>query len=119
VRRLLTATALALCLSTALYAASYTKFEAITVAATSIGFTAANINNLTGLHPSATQATCRLELAEIRYTIDRTTPSATVGVLLEIGDVLTLIGNDTLNDVRFFRTTAVSGQLDCHYAGTF
>lgn len=118
-RRLAAALLLALGLSSALIAATYTKFEQITVANTSIGFTAANINNLTGVHPNATQATCRLELAEIRWTIDGTTPTTTVGTLLEIGDILVLNDNLTLNNFRAIRTTAVSGQLDCTYAGAF
>lgn len=111
--------ALALALFTAtLAAASYTKFEAVTVAAASTGFTAANINAGSG-HPAATQATCRLETAEIRYTVDGTTPSAAVGTLLEIGDTLALFGNDTLNNFRGFRTGGSSGVLDCTYAGAY
>jgi hypothetical protein len=34
-------------------------------------------------------ATCRLETAEIRYQVDGTAPTTTVGTLLEVGDVLT------------------------------
>jgi hypothetical protein len=109
---------LALCLTT-LQAASYTKFEALAVAGTAVGFTAANINNTTGAHPAATSSSCRLELAEIRYTIDTTTPTSTVGTLMEIGDTLILNGNDTLNNFKAIRTTAVSGQLDCTHVGSY
>lgn len=106
-------------LTVTLSAASYTKFEALTVANTSVGFTAANINNTTGAHPSATQSACRLETAEIRYTVDGTTPTTTVGVLLEIGDQLVLNGNDTLNNFRAIRTGATSGVLDCTHIGAY
>lgn len=118
-RARLAAITLALLVASASVFAAYTKFEAVTIPAASTGFTSANINNLTGIHPPATQATCRLELAEIRYTIDGSTPSASAGVLLEVGDQLTLFGNDTLNTFRGFRTGGTSGQLDCHYSGAF
>ena len=101
------------------HAVSYTKLEQITVAASSIGFTVANINQTTGAHPAATSATCRLEAAQIRYTLDTTVPTTTVGVLLEIGDVLTLNGNDTLNTFRAIRTGGTSGMLSCHFFGSF
>lgn len=94
--------------------AAYLAFEQITVAAASIGFTAAKITPA-GL-PMATSALCRLELAEIRYTIDGTVPSATVGTLLEIGDTLTLSGHDVLTTFRAFRTGGTSGQLDVTYS---
>jgi len=118
-RRAVVVLALALGLVVSLGAATYTKFEAVSIPATSTGFTAANINNLTGIHPPATQATCRLELAQVRYTVDGTTPSATVGTLIEIGDIVTVTSNLTLNAFRAFRTGAVSGQLDCTYSGDF
>ena len=104
---------------TVVHAASYMKLEQITVANVSIGFTAANINNTAGNHPAATSAVCRLETAEIRYTLDTTPPTTTVGVLLEIGDVLTLNGNETLNTFRAIRTGGTSGVLDCHYFASF
>lgn len=105
--------------SASVFAASYTKFEQITVAAVSIGFTLANINNLTGVHPSAVQAVCRLELAEVRYTIDGTTPTTTVGTPWEPLETLTFNGSDTLNNFRAIRTGGTSGQLDCTYVGAF
>lgn len=118
-RARLTALALALLVASASLVAAYVKFEAVTVANTAIGFTAANINNVTGIHPPATQATCRLETAQVRYTVDGTTPTTTVGVLLEVGDQLALVGNDTLNAFRAIRTGGASGQLDCTYSGAY
>jgi hypothetical protein len=117
--RLLLALAAALTLTAALAAASYAKFEAITIANSSLGFTVANINNTNGSHPAATVAICRLELAEIRWTIDGSAPTTTAGILWEIGDAYTFTGNDTLNQFRAIRTGATSGQLDCTYSGSF
>ena len=92
---------------------SYLGFEQIAVGATAIGFTASTINAGSG-HTQATSAECRARTAEISFTIDGTTPTATVGTLLEIGDVRTLEGHDVLALFRAIRTTAVSGQLDCN-----
>jgi hypothetical protein len=92
---------------------AYVVFEQITVAGTSIGLTASKINPAG--RDQAQTAICRLETAQVRYTVDQTTPTSTVGTLLEIGDVLTLAGNDTLNFFRAIRTGGSSGQLDCTY----
>lgn len=118
-RRLMVAASLALALSVSVAAVSYAKFEQITVAAASLGFTAANINNTTGAHPSATSAYCRLRTAQISYTVDGTTPTASVGSLWEIGEEKQFTGNDTLNNFRAIRTGASSGQLDCTYFGAY
>lgn len=93
-------------------AVSYIAFEQITVAGTAIGFTTAKIRP-SGL-PQATQATCRVRTAELSVTWDGTTPTASVGMLLEIGDTLVLTGNDVLGLFKAIRTGS-SGQLDCTY----
>lgn len=95
---------------------SYLGFEQITVAASAIGFTAAKITPNTATVKDATQATCRLETAEVRYTVDTTTPTTTVGTLLEVGDTLTLTGHDVLTNFKAIRTGATSGVLDCTYS---
>lgn len=104
--------------SVTLAAVSYVKQEQVTVANASIGFTAANINNTNGSHVAAVSAVCRLETAEIRYTLDGTAPTTSVGILMEIGDVLSIAGNDLLNNFRAIRTGSTSGQLDCTYYGS-
>lgn len=93
---------------------AYRAFEQITVANTAIGFTAAKITPA-GL-PQATLAQCRLETAQVRFTIDGTTPTSSVGTLLEIGDWLTISGHDSLERFRAIRTGSTSGQLDCTYS---
>jgi len=92
----------------------YLKFGTVAVAGTAIGFTAADIAPSPPLF--ATIAVCRLETAQIRYTIDTTTPTASVGVLWEVGEEKTFNGQDVLSNFRGIRTGGTSGQLDCHYA---
>lgn len=93
--------------------AAYLAFEQVVVANTAIGFTSSKISPL-GVQP--TSASCRLETAEIRFTYDGTTPTTTVGTLLEVGDTLTVVGHDSLVRFLAIRTGANSGQLDCTYA---
>lgn len=98
-------------------AVSYINFEQVTVANSSIGFTATKVEpNGTGGTPQATIASCRLETAEIRYQIDGTAPTTTVGTLLEIGDILTVTGHDSIMRFRAIRTGATSGVLSCTYS---
>ena len=63
-----------------------------------------------------TRAEARLETAQIRFTKDGVTvPSATVGTLLEIGELLIIEGTADIKKIRFFRTGGVSGLLNVHY----
>lgn len=98
---------------------NYLAFEQITVGATAIGFTSSLIRpTATAGAAGSTQATiaqCRLETAEIRYRFDTTAATSQIGTLLEIGDVLTLTGNDALNNFKAVATGSSSGQLDCTY----
>ena len=95
------------------HAISYAAFEQITVAGSSIGFTGSAITPSGS--PQATFASCRLETAEVRYTIDGTTPTTAVGTLLEVGDVLSVNGHDVLAQFRSIRTGGTSGVLSCTY----
>jgi hypothetical protein len=112
--RMLSALVVALLLATTAAAVDYTAFEQITVANTAIGVTTATVVAGSG-HPQANMATCRLETAEIRYRIDGTAPTTTVGTLLEIGDTLVLRGPDVLLRFSAIRTGGTSGVLDCTY----
>jgi hypothetical protein len=111
--RLLVAFALAVALSAVAMAED--RFEQITVDNTA-GGVAMTTTKITPVgQPQAQYASCRLETAEIRYTIDGTVPTTTVGTLLEIGDTLPIAGHDRLFKFRAIRTGAVSGVLDCTY----
>lgn len=99
-------------------AVSFISFEQKTIDATAggVSFTAAKIQpNGSGTNPQATLAVCRQEAAEVRFTIDGTAPTTTVGTLLEIGDWLSINGFDSLLRFRAIRTGATSGQADCTY----
>lgn len=101
-------------LTTRASAWTYLGFEQITVAATSIGFTATKLQpNGANTAPQATVGSCRVRTAQISFTVDGTTPTSSVGTLGEIGDVIPLVGPDVLRNFRAIRTGATSGQLDC------
>lgn len=95
----------------------YVAFEQITVAATAIGFTSATISAGNG-HIQANSASCRNETAQIRFTIDGTTPTTTVGTLLEIGDSFILSSPDLLQNFKAIRTGSTSAKLSCSYFGS-
>jgi hypothetical protein len=101
-------------LATLAHAAVYLAYEQVTVAASAIGFTSTAITPVGRL--KATTATCRLETAEIRYTIDGTTPTTTVGTPLEPLEGVTLNGHDVLLNFLAIRTGGTSGTLNCVYS---
>lgn len=97
-----------------LVAVSYSADEQITVAGTAIGFAASKITP--NGQPQAAYAFCRLETAEIRYSLTATVPTSSVGTLLEVGDILPIQGHDVMARFQAIRTTSTSGQLDCYYS---
>lgn len=113
-RRLATAALVAMALAVSLEAAFY-DFEQITIDATAGGvkLTAAKVS------PNGfTYVSCRLRTAEISYlTVDptKTTVTASVGQLLEPGEILTISSREEALNLRMIRTGASSGQVDCSY----
>lgn len=85
------------------------KYEAITVADTAIGLTAANIK------ADTTRVYCTLETAQIRFRTDGTAPTSTTGHLLESGAALELYSYDDIVKFKAIRTGATSGALKCSY----
>lgn len=53
----------------------------------------------------AEEATFSVEVDTVRYTLDGTAPTATLGHLLGLGDILTVVGRDNLKRLRFIRVT--------------
>ena len=84
--------------------------EQVTVAATAVGLTQSNYDRV----PPALYAFCRNETAAIRYRADGTDPTATVGIIVESGDTLTLPFG-YLSPIRFIRTGGSSATLTCEY----
>ena len=117
-KKILGAAVLALTFVVGLHAYDYTTFKQLTIDATAggIGFTATDIQAGNG-HVQATQASCRAETAEMRYTIDGTTVTSSVGMLLEVGDVVIISGTQYLLNLRAIRTTSTSGGLSCTIVG--
>lgn len=101
---------LALCAPLAASQVQVKTFEQLTVANTAVGITAA-ILSPSG-QPQIAKCNLRLETAQIRYRWDGTNPTAAVGMILEVGDVLVLDGFETASSIRFIRTGATSGVLD-------
>jgi len=91
---------------TAVQSQRRTTFEQITVANTAIGITAAIRDGM---------AACgfRLETAQVRWRIDAV-PTASVGTLLEVGDVMTVSRAEDLMTVKFIRTGTTSGLLNVY-----
>jgi hypothetical protein len=96
-------------------AVTYAKFEALTVSTTAVGFTVANIRPPGRSDAIVQLASCRLETAQIRFTVDGTTPTSTVGTLLEVGDIVEVRSADLVLAWRGIRTTATDGKLNCTY----
>lgn len=104
-------------------AITYTASERITVGATvPVGFTASLINAGNG-HGQATSAMCRVETAQIRWTVDPfvLVTASTNGVLAEIGEWLPSFTDSMLiTNFRAVRTGGVGGTngvLACFYFG--
>ena len=88
--------------------------EAITVADTAIGFTAATFQPATA-PGAASGAFITVETAQIRFRFDGTDPSATVGHIAEIGDVIKLNSAQDCVYFRAIRTGATSAVIHCTY----
>lgn len=58
-----------------------------------------------------------VEDANIRYTYDGTTPSATVGHLLTDGSALTLTGHHDISTFKAFRAAGVDAEIRVTYEG--
>jgi hypothetical protein len=99
---------------TSLQAASYTKYEQITVANAVKTLTV--INYFSGGQQIATVVSCRLQDAEIRWTIDGSTPTTTVGTMLEPLETLILSDVAAMSAFQAIRTGATSGILNCTYS---
>lgn len=117
-RRLLTLAVLLAC-TVPLNAQNWTYKKTladITVSGTAAAlFTASDVQQGNG-HPAASQATCQLVTANIRVTIDGTTPTTSLGTVLTPG-VWFFTGPDTLLNAQAIRDDSTSGVLSCTIYG--
>lgn len=86
-------------------------YETITVASLAIGFTASKLAS----SPKPKKVFVSVETARIRYRIDGTDPTSTVGHILDPMDTLVLEGFSQLNNFKAIRTGATSGTLQVTY----
>jgi len=86
----------------------FTAHEAVTVAGTAIGFTAATM-------AGSEFAVVTVETAAVRYSLDSTAPTTTTGHSLEVGDVLQLDNREQLANFKAIRRDGVSATLHCTY----
>ena len=81
------------------------NFETVTVATTSIGLTT-TLNDNVGF-----RAVISCETAQCRYRYDGGAPTATVGHLLNIGDLIIFEGRANVANFRAIRTGGTSAVL--------
>lgn len=86
-------------------------FETLTVAGTAVGPTAATAAPASGEASLALFGP--LETAQVRWADGGTTPTSTVGHLLEVGQVLLYDGD--VGAIKFIRTGGTSGALPASY----
>lgn len=95
---------------------TYVGFEQLTIDNTSGGVAMTSTKITPGGLPMATQAFCSSETADIRWTVDGTAPTTSVGTVLTSGSTLpTLNGHDLLVKFRAIRTGGSSATLNCTY----
>lgn len=100
-----------LVLATTLSAQGAISYESITVANTAIGITS-SVYTVSG--KNASKCVASLETAQIRVRLDGTNPTSSEGVLVEIGQSLTIDGFVNIKAFRAIRTGSTSGVLKVH-----
>lgn len=87
---------------------SYYAFETLTVSTVSVGLTAATFDQ-------QEFALITVETAAVRFRLDGTAPTSTVGHVLSPGDTLELTSGEQLSMIRFIRRDGVDATLSCSY----
>lgn len=91
-------------------------FEPLTVGNSPVGFTEATYNPDPSVGHPAAQATIKVGGASIRYRTDGIDPSATIGILAEDGEVVTVEGNSDVQAIRFVRVGGSDATLQVEYS---
>ena len=89
------------------------SFESISVTGTAVGFTTETLKPTGDRSMKGVYVT--VETAEVRFRLDGTNPTSTVGHLLQVGDILRLDNISDMANARFIRTGATSGLLMVSY----
>ena len=98
---------------------AYAK-ESLSVGATAVGFTDTTINDSVelGTGDAPEQAIVLIEVAPIRYWMDGSDPTASVGLIGDVGDILTISGKNDIEMFRAIRTSGVNATLTTQFYTT-
>lgn len=86
----------------------YDAYESLSVSTAAVGFTAATLDDR-----QAAFVTC--ETAAVRFRMDGTDPTASVGHEIEPGDTLTLDSNQQLRKIKFISRDGGTATLRCSF----
>lgn len=91
-------------------------FEQVTVGAAAVGLTASQIKPASGIFNGkhAFSVTISVETDQVRFRVDGTDPTSTVGDLLNSGDRLTINGTKNIQNFKAIRVTT-NAQLNVTY----
>lgn len=67
------------------------------------------------LPAEANSATIAVETATVRYTVDGTTPTTTVGTLVAVGDMIKVQGRQSLIGLQLIRATGADATVQVEY----
>lgn len=84
-------------------------FENLTITGTVTGLTASKYGN-------ARIATIIVETADIRYKLNGDSPTATEGLLAEVGDIIVLESQEDIQSFKAIRTGSTSAVLNIDYS---
>jgi len=94
---------------------STVAFDQITVAATAIGLTVANIRGYGSNRFAAEKVIVIVETAPIRWRDDGTDPTSSVGMVANPSTILTFDNRDRIEKFRAIRTGSTSATLSVTY----
>lgn len=83
-------------------------FETLSVTGTASSLTQATADD-------SSRATITVEVAPVRFRLDGTAPTALVGHLLDVGDMLVLHSNDEIEKAKFISVDGVTASLSVTY----
>ncbi len=86
----------------------FAAYENVTVTGSATALTS-------GTYGTMDKCLITVEGANVRFRLDGSDPTATVGHLLKKGDVLECDGDQQLQHLRFIRVTGQSATLRCSY----
>jgi hypothetical protein len=89
-------------------------FERLTVSNAAVGLTVAIFSKNSGLE-CCDKATILVEDASIRYRVDGSDPTTTIGLLANSGDIISLSGISELRLFKAIRTATTDAHLSCDY----